>query len=149
MTKLNLFNGILSASLLASCLGVSAGAKSQSTIAPPPPPTTSHHINPMWRIVETVYRCDGGERRFSVGYDRLGQIEFRGGTRAGTELSNAAVRGATDALRQLDAVSSIYPQCSPSSDLLTVTGRVGNRRAVLFLVWVQDRLQTSPPEFIQ
>lgn len=75
-------------------------------------------------------------------------IEFLGGVRRGIALPAAEVERATQALRQLDTVTHFLPECSEQFDTIMAIGLIGRRRAVVFLGWSENRLQTHPPEFL-
>jgi hypothetical protein len=109
------------------------------------PPIVEHPTNPEWRTVETVYRCDGEMRRFSVRYTNPG-FEFLGGTRKGIPLSAAAIARATQALGRLDAVTTMVPQCAPSYDFILVLGLRQGRHVSVFMTWQEDRLWISEPQ---
>ncbi|HEX8534763.1 MAG TPA: hypothetical protein VF662_11395 [Allosphingosinicella sp.] len=111
----------------------------------PPPPTIIHPVRADWRIVETRYRCAGGERRFSVRYDNAG-VTFLGGVRKGRRLPAAEVARATAGLRQFDAVFTFNPECSGTFDSIMILGRVGKDRMIAFLVWEDGRVKVSAPQ---
>lgn len=112
---------------------------------PPPPGAVTHPLKAEWRIVETRYRCAGGERRFSVRYDNSG-VTFLGGVRKGRRMPAAEVARATAGLRQFDAVFTFNPECTDTFDSIIILGRVGNDRMIAFLVWEDQRVKVSTPQ---
>ena len=97
--------------------------------------------------METVYRCPQGERRFTI-RNASNTITFEGGRRGEATLPPAEAERATRALRQLDALLLIIPECHPAGDPLMAFGRIGRRNAVVHLVWTGDRMRVSEPQFI-
>lgn len=96
-----------------------------------------------------IYRCEDGERTIVVRRAQPnGPIEFLSGTRHGLSLPAAEIARATHALRQLDALWFLLPTCAPEFDSIMALGLLNLRTAVVYLVWVDNRLQTSPPEWI-
>jgi len=111
----------------------------------PPPTVVRHPVKADSRIVETRYRCAGGERRFSVRYDKSG-MTFLGGVRKGRRLPAAEAARATAGLRQFDAVFTFNPECSETFDSIIILGRVGKDRMIAFLLWEDRRVTVSAPE---
>lgn len=130
--------------LVMACLALNV-TLTTSAIAQLTPPIVEHPVNPDWRTVETVYQCSGEERRFSVRYTSPG-FEFLGGTRKGIRLPPEEIARATEALGQLDAVTTMVPQCAPSHDSIMVLGLKQLRRVAVFIVWQDNRLQISEPQ---
>jgi hypothetical protein len=102
------------------------------------------------RDVGTVYRCSGSARRFLVRYhDQEGTVRFVGGSRNGRKVTPSDVGRATEALRKLDAVSGIYPQCGSASDMLLAQGLVGKKKALVPLLWTAEGLRPSPLQMLE
>lgn len=132
--------GLLSASCFASC----ADAQEPASV-----PIVIHPRTPDSVTEEMVYRCADGERRILLRATHpSGAIEFLSGTRRGLSLPGAEIARATRALRQLDALWFLSPSCAPEFDSIMAVGLLEGRTAVVYLVWVHNRLQTSPPEWI-
>jgi hypothetical protein len=132
------------------CLAVGLGSTAHAQAQEPPPvPLVIHPRTPDSITQEMVYHCEDGERRIVVRRAQPnGPIEFLSGTRQGLTLPAAETERATRALRQLDTLWFFSPSCAPQFDSILALGLLNLRTAVVYLVWVDNRLQTSPPEWI-
>jgi hypothetical protein len=109
---------------------------------------TEHTMPPARRIVETTYDCGGRQTKLSVRYTRSA-FEIVSGRRNGVPLSSAYLAQANTALRALDALIELNPQCGPTFDTVFAVGLIGRRRAIIFLVWSDHGFRTAGPEFIE
>jgi hypothetical protein len=100
--------------------------------------------------VETVYRCSGSARRFSVRYhDREGSVRFVSGSRDRRKVSPSDIARTTNALRKLDSVTGFYPQCGAANDVLLAEGLIGKKKAFVSIVWAAEGLQPSLPQMLE
>ena len=131
--------GVAGSVLCLSMVSLSASAEQRAL---PQPPVMVHHRSPDTRAVETVYSCAGSTRRFSIRYEGTkARARFVSGSRLERELDPADVERGTEALRRLDAVRAVYPECGAASDVLTAYGLVNNKEAMVLIPWTAHGLQ--------
>lgn len=130
-------------------LAVVAGTASSAIADPAAPLPLIHARPPITRTLTTSYTCEGGERSFSILYERHAFSRWLSGERRGVRLSQTAVDRATAALRRLSGVSAIVPECSDREDVLMVLALVNHRRAMLFLHWNGDDITASEVQFVE
>lgn len=132
-------NAILSLILAAQAAG-GLPVPPRSGLLPP------HSQPPATRTVTTSYACDGGDRTFSIAYERHSFLRWTAGERRGVRLSQASMDRATAALRRLGGALTIIPECHESEDVLMVIGPLRERPQMLFLHWRGDELIVAPDE---
>ena len=52
------------------------------------------------------------------------------------------------ALRRLDSIIHLLPECASTWDAIMVVGLIGPRRAIVYLNWSANGLRASEPQFI-
>jgi hypothetical protein len=72
--------------------------------------------------------------------------EVRSGERRGVPLTRQSIERTTAALKRLDAVISIIPECGVQNDVLMVLGRAGGQHVFVYLRWSGDDIVASEPE---
>lgn len=112
----------------------------------PVPPPLFHPRPPVSRTVTTNYMCEDGPRTITIAYIGHRFAEVQGGQRRGRALSRRAVDRATLALRRLEAVTTIIPECAEANDVLMVLGRAGGRPVLVYLRWSGDDIAASEPD---
>jgi hypothetical protein len=93
--------------------------------------------------VETSYTCGGGERRFTLVYDERVRASLVSAVRLGVALPPDQLAQVNRAIRGLDSLTSITPQCSEPHDMLIAVGVVGEQRSAVFVSWFGAEMRAT------
>lgn len=132
--------------MIAFMIAVAAQSAAAGSGHLPVPPPLFHPRAPVSSTVTTNYMCENGPGTITLGYEAHRFAEVRSGERRGVKLSRQALQRTTDALRRLEAVTAIIPECAEANDVLMVLGRAGGRPALVYLRWSGDDIVASEPD---
>lgn len=101
--------------------------------------------DPETRTVETAYRCDGEDVRFTARFDGTRNVSMTRGHRAFHAWSPEELSDINTALGRLTAVTAIEPRCAAEIHIIAAFGTHTGEPSCVLIVWNVRSVQVTPP----
>lgn len=129
-------------------LFVALGAVAVGTVpAPQAPPPVVHHVNPDWTTSRISFGCADGKRQVEFTRNYRGDSRFTFADRKGQKVRGADLNQASAALEKI-LFWSIVPQCTVETDLLLLSGVMGEKKVMAILLWSEDAFRVTQVDIL-